>query len=1252
MNKRELLNLVVGTMLLLLLLVVPQVAGAGKALQHWRQLDLYSDHASYTWTTKAPMPTARESAAAVTLDGKIYVIGGQNSTGPLSTMEMYDPATNTWSTKASMPGAKSMPGAAVLNGRIYVVGAPDNRLYEYNPATNSWATKASMPVTPQGSVAVASISGSMSVVVNVSGPPQMYRYDPFANTWERRRDHPDTRSIASMGISNGMIYAVGGGFPGQTPQEATRVDRYDPSSDTWTRDATPRLANRRTHLGPTLPTVVGRMFVIGGWDGYSTLSAGEVYDPWNNTWTAIPPMPTARYKAAYAVVGYKIYVIGGNWGGAGGHWLATNEELALPEPAQPENPIAFVRGGPDQYYEIYTMNPDGSHPLRLTNDGCADWHPNWTPGGTRILFSTDCRGNRDLYSMNPDGSDWRRLTFGPDEDTRPAMSPDGQKIAYLHRQSPDEMHIWVMNADGTNPHQLTSSPGTEDDTAIAWSPDSRQIIFRSTRSGNWQLWRINKDGTGLVQLTNLPEEAHDPAWSPDRSTIAFSSAGELKLMNPDGSNIRTLPGPGWEFRPAWFPDGTRLVYCSYRGGSSDIYTKKIDNTDERNLTNTSVYSEWDPSWARRAGGGCIPTADQVALFVDANYGGQCVVKGIGNYPNPAAIGLPNDSISSIKVGSNVQATLCEHDNYGGVCETFTGDDPYLGDNTIGDNRVSSVKVEPRCVGGTTPVDVMLVIDLSGSMSGQPLADEKVAAKSFVDRMNLAQDQVGLVSFADAATLNRQLTHDGNAVKGAIDALSAGGSTNMTAGINKAQAELSSSRHNPAARPVMLFMSDGVPTVDTSASALAAAQAAKNAGTRIFAIGLGSVDENLMRQIASSPSDYYYAPTSADLYHIYQTIAGQVTCAQAKVKVDPASKRVPLSGGTFTMDIVAQDVTNLAAYQVELTYNPAIVHVTAVTPGPFLGSTGRTVSPVGPNIDNGAGRAVFGAFTFGTAPGVNGTGVLATITFQPRARGTSALHLQNLLVADPSGNPLSATTEDGQVEVISCFGDFDGDGDVDILDLQRAASHWNCRSGDACYDVQFDTEPDGDIDVFDLQRFAAVWGTTCPTSQQVESGLSAEEMTVATAVGLQLVPSFTWVRPGSVFTQTVRIQSGSQVGGFQTDVVYDPALLQVEAVTLGLFLGSTGRSVIPLGPDIDNTTGRVTFGAITYGSGAGASGAGDLAYIRLRAQGEGQSMLSFQHAGVSGPQGNALPLSALDGSTVVVTTQPVNRLFLPAILRVR
>jgi photosystem II stability/assembly factor-like uncharacterized protein len=94
-------------------------------------------------------------------------------------------------------------------------------------------------------------------------------------------------------------------------------------------------------------------------------------------------------------------------------------------------------------------------------------------------------------------------------------------------------------------------------------------------------------------------------------------------------------------------------------------------------------------------GNCSPTADQVALFVYAQNGGQCVVKGVGVYSDTTLIGLPNDSISAVRVGSNVTVTLYQHTVFTGTAETFIDDDNDLSDNPIGNDQVSSAIVQTR-----------------------------------------------------------------------------------------------------------------------------------------------------------------------------------------------------------------------------------------------------------------------------------------------------------------------------------------------------------------------------------------------------------------------------------------------------------------------------------------------------------------------------------------------------------------------------
>jgi N-acetylneuraminic acid mutarotase len=96
------------------------------------------DPATNSWTTKAPMPTAREFLAAGVINGKLYAVGGDELTGPfLNTVEAYDPATNTWTTEASMPTARSGFGASAVNGKLYALGGfSDNGTLNTNEAFN------------------------------------------------------------------------------------------------------------------------------------------------------------------------------------------------------------------------------------------------------------------------------------------------------------------------------------------------------------------------------------------------------------------------------------------------------------------------------------------------------------------------------------------------------------------------------------------------------------------------------------------------------------------------------------------------------------------------------------------------------------------------------------------------------------------------------------------------------------------------------------------------------------------------------------------------------------------------------------------------------------------------------------------------------------------------------------------------------------------------------------------------------------
>jgi Mg-chelatase subunit ChlD len=172
---------------------------------------------------------------------------------------------------------------------------------------------------------------------------------------------------------------------------------------------------------------------------------------------------------------------------------------------------------------------------------------------------------------------------------------------------------------------------------------------------------------------------------------------------------------------------------------------------------------------------------------------------------------------------------------------------------------------------------MLVVDRSGSMNEpqQKLFDAQQAAKTFVELTDLGQDRIGLVSFASNARVDEPLTQDAGRLNAAIDRLSANGGTNIADGILKADQELAEEEHG---LDVLLLLTDGLAKGE-EAAALARAEAAKQRGVQVYVVGLGSdVNADLLRAIASTPSNYYFAPTSAELEAVYRTLSEVIPCA--------------------------------------------------------------------------------------------------------------------------------------------------------------------------------------------------------------------------------------------------------------------------------------------------------------------------------------------------------------------------------------
>ncbi len=277
-------------------------------------------------------------------------------------------------------------------------------------------------------------------------------------------------------------------------------------------------------------------------------------------------------------------------------------------PAATNGRIAFVAGAEANTQEVWTIAPDGSDPVQLTNDDVYDDDVAYSPDGTKLVFTSDRDGDSDIWIMDADGSSPMQIVDHRGADAEPTWSPDATQIAYeTFRHDPDGIlsEIRVVNVDGSDDHRLTRNRMMEFN--VAWSPDGTRIAFSGFKSKSGYktgvFTRSAATGGDLTRLTanRVPGfvDGH-PAWSPNGRWLAFvrevdadTFGYEIFKVRSNGRRVTRLTrNAGTDQQPSWSPDGTLIVYTE----NFQVATMGADGTDTTILTTDDTVGHYSPSW--------------------------------------------------------------------------------------------------------------------------------------------------------------------------------------------------------------------------------------------------------------------------------------------------------------------------------------------------------------------------------------------------------------------------------------------------------------------------------------------------------------------------------------------------------------------------------------------------------------------------------------------------------------------------------
>lgn len=228
---------------------------------------------SQDWARCAPPSIPRWNPGSAVIEDCIYLIGGQDSIPPFSSIadvEVFDASLNAWSSAAPMNHPRWGMMVSVVEGKIYAIGGQTGSFLDGYSASNC---------------------------VEV--------YDPLRDSWEDLSPMPTARGWGGSAVFNDTIFVFGGYDP-SVETTGVEVEKYCPETDTWSSDP-PMEIYRETFSAISFGNSI---YLIGGWNNDHV----QAYDPAGKTWRELSPMPSGRGGSGVCRYDDYIVAVGGRGG--------------------------------------------------------------------------------------------------------------------------------------------------------------------------------------------------------------------------------------------------------------------------------------------------------------------------------------------------------------------------------------------------------------------------------------------------------------------------------------------------------------------------------------------------------------------------------------------------------------------------------------------------------------------------------------------------------------------------------------------------------------------------------------------------------------------------------------------------------------------------------------------------------------------------------------------------------------------------